>query len=506
MSEDYLAQAQPTLSWNTARGVWEKQGMANLLCEHWELFSETWQTSGTMRNGKVYAPQTQAHRTTASESSSLPTPSASQEPGWTVQPVDKDGKPTTNPNERWYHPETGGLMQKGITQVLRQNDLLPTPIVSDGTGGSKNIESSEFAPQMRDVAKLLPTTRAQNGEDRNNKIYERDPSQPQNLENALAITLLPTPIVSDAKGTGPADANRDTTQLRAMNILLPTVTTQESHSGPSQLNRNTVPLNALVGGLLPTPVASEGTKASAAQSSSRRAETGQVFLTNIIHDVAVENGKPVPQGNLLPTTRTSMANGPTQKELDAGNPKFRLETVAFNQLLPTPTAVDGNTVARSELDANDPKHRLKVAAQVLARDGVNWGKFEPAIRRWEQTLGRAAPSPTKPDGKEGNHRLSSAFTEWMMGLPSGWITEVGLSRNDELKACGNGVVPQQAELALRALLEGVAIPSGGGQVNLPTPTVSDTFTDNLSSTQQKEGSMHSVTLPQAVRMVKGEGE
>jgi DNA (cytosine-5)-methyltransferase 1 len=233
--------------------------------------------------------------------------------------------------------------------------------------------------------------------------------------------LLPTPIVSDAKGTGPADANRDTTQLRAMNILLPTVTTQESHSGPSQLNRNTVPLNALVGGLLPTPVASEGTKASAAQSSSRRAETGQVFLTNIIHDVAVENGKPVPQGNLLPTTRTSMANGPTQKELDAGNPKSRLETV------------------------------------------TNWGKFEPAIRRWEQTLGRPAPSPTKPDGKEGNHRLSSAFTEWMMGLPSGWITEVGLSRNDELKACGNGVVPQQAELALRALLEGVAIPSGGGK-------------------------------------------
>jgi len=50
----------------------------------------------------------------------------------------------------------------------------------------------------------------------------------------------------------------------------------------------------------------------------------------------------------------------------------------------------------------------------------------------------------------------------MMGLPEGWITDVGLSRNDELKACGNGVVPQQAELALRVLLEGVRLPSGGG--------------------------------------------
>jgi hypothetical protein len=40
-------------------------------------------------------------------------------------------------------------------------------------------------------------------------------------------------------------------------------------------------------------------------------------------------------------------------------------------------------------------------------------------------------------------------------------------------------------------------------VNLPTPTVSDTFTDNLASSQQKPGSMHSVTLPQAVRWVSG---
>lgn len=40
-------------------------------------------------------------------------------------------------------------------------------------------------------------------------------------------------------------------------------------------------------------------------------------------------------------------------------------------------------------------------------------------------------------------------------------------------------------------------------MNLPTPTVSDTFTDNLTSSQQKPGSMHSVTLPQAVRWVSG---
>lgn len=35
-------------------------------------------------------------------------------------------------------------------------------------------------------------------------------------------------------------------------------------------------------------------------------------------------------------------------------------------------------------------------------------------------------------------------------------------------------------------------------MNWPTATASDAHTDNLASTQQKDGSMHSVTLPQAV--------
>ena len=44
-----------------------------------------------------------------------------------------------------------------------------------------------------------------------------------------------------------------------------------------------------------------------------------------------------------------------------------------------------------------------------------------------------------------------------MGLPEGWVTDVpGLSRNDMLRALGNGVVPQQAVLALRMLLEAIS--------------------------------------------------
>jgi DNA (cytosine-5)-methyltransferase 1 len=45
----------------------------------------------------------------------------------------------------------------------------------------------------------------------------------------------------------------------------------------------------------------------------------------------------------------------------------------------------------------------------------------------------------------------------MMGLPDGHITAVpGITRNDQIKAAGNGVVPQQVHLALRALLIALA--------------------------------------------------
>jgi DNA (cytosine-5)-methyltransferase 1 len=136
----------------------------------------------------------------------------------------------------------------------------------------------------------------------------------------------------------------------------------------------------------------------------------------------------------------------SQERLDSGH-QVDLPNVAID-LLGTPRATASESSA-VQVELGAPKGRIE--DQVLL---TNWGKYEPAIRRWEQVLGRAAPAPTKPDGKGDSHRLSSEFTEWMMGLPAGWITGHGLKRNDELKMAGNGVVPQQAELALRTLLQG----------------------------------------------------
>jgi len=141
----------------------------------------------------------------------------------------------------------------------------------------------------------------------------------------------------------------------------------------------------------------------------------------------------------------------SQERLDSGH-QVDLPNVAIDLvLLKTPQVDDSKNTGHNQ------DRRATLASEVWqAQETINWGKFAPAIERWER-LTRPAPSPTKPDGKDGAHRLSAEFTEWMMGLPEGWVTspEIGLKRNEQLKACGNGVVPQQAELALRILLDGV---------------------------------------------------
>ena len=61
-------------------------------------------------------------------------------------------------------------------------------------------------------------------------------------------------------------------------------------------------------------------------------------------------------------------------------------------------------------------------------------------------MGTAAPVPVI-DGK-----LSPRFVEWMMGYPSGWITDLEVGRPDMLRCLGNAVVPLQGAYAITELL------------------------------------------------------
>ncbi|MFF0481038.1 DNA (cytosine-5-)-methyltransferase [Streptomyces sp. NPDC004435] len=81
-----------------------------------------------------------------------------------------------------------------------------------------------------------------------------------------------------------------------------------------------------------------------------------------------------------------------------------------------------------------------------------WGDFAPAVRRWEVLTGQPAPVPVEY-GPRGGLRLAPRFAEWLMGVLDGWITKVpGLDRGAQLKAIGDGVVPQQAYAAFAHLM------------------------------------------------------
>lgn len=49
-------------------------------------------------------------------------------------------------------------------------------------------------------------------------------------------------------------------------------------------------------------------------------------------------------------------------------------------------------------------------------------------------------------------KLSAKFVEYLMGLPVGWVTDLDISRSQQLKILGNGVVPQQAYKAIEQLM------------------------------------------------------
>jgi DNA (cytosine-5)-methyltransferase 1 len=144
-------------------------------------------------------------------------------------------------------------------------------------------------------------------------------------------------------------------------------------------------------------------------------------------------------------------------------------------LLPTPAARDWKSGAFNLLGTNarplnevavnllagvdsTPTGPVRLDARWVASDGTDYG---PAIRRWERITGRPAPCRTEP-GMRGNRRLSPLFTEWMMGLPEGWVTAVpGIPRKEQLKILGNGVVPRQAYHAYGWLLgTAAAMPAG----------------------------------------------
>ena len=155
--------------------------------------------------------------------------------------------------------------------------------------------------------------------------------------------------------------------------------------------------------------------------------------------------------------------------------EFRDLLLTPQELLPTPTPfTNSNTETPEEwterradvVDRTGTYHGLPLSvAAVSVAEGEPllqsdplappkhypsvWGPYAQAIQTWENITGEEAPAPTTQDAN-GRHRLNPELPRWMMGFPPGWLD--GLTQAQKLKAAGNAVCQQQAELALRIML------------------------------------------------------
>lgn len=148
------------------------------------------------------------------------------------------------------------------------------------------------------------------------------------------------------------------------------------------------------------------------------------------------------RGDMNSTRRQNMGN-------------LREDILEAVEHLPPPNARDGDGGGAQHPDkrkAGGHQVCLTDAATIMGATDNAYGKYTPAVRRWEERT-RPAPAPTQPNTK-GKPQLAAPFSEWMMGLPEGWVTDpdIGLTRAQQLKAIGNGVCPQQAAEALTRLL------------------------------------------------------
>lgn len=146
---------------------------------------------------------------------------------------------------------------------------------------------------------------------------------------------------------------------------------------------------------------------------------------------------------VLPTpSAADGSGGPGESDKRKGGLNLRTAVT----LLPTPRATDIGTPGRRSSEGWRPQLGQAVAS---IPDPETWGKYAEAVALWEEVTGVPAPEPTEV-GPKGGRRLNPALSEWMMGLRPGLLTG-RMSRNDALKAAGNGVVPQQAAAAYRLL-------------------------------------------------------
>ena len=292
-----------------------------------------------------------------------------------------------------------------VLAVPVSDQLFPTPqaaLAIAGTDAHRAARVKAGGDDLMTVVDrdLFPTPSTSNAQ--GNQVNNRG----ELLLPGVAEHMLPTPQVADVEG-----GHKTRSGARSNELLLP----------------------GWAESMLPTPVVTDAD--SARNRTANRAKPNPGHDGDTLLDAV---------GELLPTPAASQHNDSE----DAAQWQARHDLHASKAVgatragLPLPIAVQQTGDGPDDPTADGER--------------FTWGKFRGAILRTTRVMGTLPPSPTKPDGKGGKRRLAARFVEWMMLLPAGWVTGVpGLTRREELKMLGNGVVPAQAAYATALLLSDV---------------------------------------------------
>ncbi len=288
----------------------------------------------------------------------------------------------------------------------------------------------------------------------------------------MGVATLPTPCARDGKGPGLPYGLPDLIEeggTRHGLLPTPTAVTYGSNRSPSSGATRRPGLHQVAGQLLPTPTVADS-RSSANATAGRTTATGHAgrTLTDATRLLptprASDTGTPGRRAGagfrpplsqvLLPTPRASDGEkGCPGQRGSHGDLTLPAAAVRVpDRMLPTPRASDGHGRCHHGEGGLDLTTTVADMPDPPQPDG-RWGEYGAAVARWEHLLGRPVPQPTQP-GRHGKPVLAPPFVEWLMGLPEGWVTDpaLGLPRTRALRVLGNGVVPQQAAAAVRALL------------------------------------------------------
>jgi hypothetical protein len=303
-------------------------------------------------------------------------------------------------------------MQRGLPDLIEgatagswMQALLPTPTASHYGSNQSVSAGAAVRPSLASLAsrRLLPAPTLADARSSANATAGCRPGHDAHSGRTMtdATRLLPTPVAAHGRRH---DHQMPAGNLTLLGAALLSTPRGSDARGPAGHGGGGADLRTAIW-LLPTPKASDGVKGCPAQRGSK----GDLTLPSAA--VRLDPGSATAAGSV-------------------------------------PCADEPDSTAAPEPDATAPADGDPGST---SGSGHGWGPYAAAVARWESLLGRAAPPPTQP-GQHGKPVLAPPFVEWLMGLDPGWVTDLGLPRTLALRVLGNGVVPQQAAVALQLLL------------------------------------------------------